>query len=615
MKETILIVLLLSNLVLNQVNYDGNEAHELVLNDASSTIDGTTLTETAYNGVSILDGENIIHYEKEYGSVSGYGEATDESEMHSIEECNKEKLVTISEAGIYIVSGTLTGQLAIELPDSDSTQSVTLVLKGVTINCSVAPGLIFYNVYEIDSTEYEDSGTSITYSAASSLDFTNAGAKVIIADDTTNTVTGSHVAKCYKYTVNSDGSITVTTSKRAKYDGAFYSKMSMSIKGETNGNGVLNIIADNEGLDTEKHLLIESGKINIASQDDGINTNEEGGSVTLIKGGTLTINGGLGTEGDGIDSNGYLLINGGTVTLAGRPQADSGMDADLGVIINGGTTVAVGSSMDGASTTSSQPTMNLQFSSQMSSISDLIVKDSSGNTLVTFNPSSAGFVDGTEIRTYQGAIISHPSFELNGVYYLYLGDTQLGYSGQGGQQGPGGQNMPGTPPDNEGGNNGTSRTPPENEGGNNGIPGTPPENEGGNNGTSRTPPENRGGNNGTSRTPPDNGGGNNGTSGTPENGGGGNNGQPTNTGSMTKEFTLSSAATTFTGVGVYSESNLGNNNNNVTKDDDDNDDDNDNNDDNDDNDTSPGIATYIAIGVASIVLLSAFIPLLGICLI
>ena len=90
MKKTILNVFLLFNFVLNQATYDGSEAHELVLNDASSTIDGTTLTETPYNGVSILDGENIIHYEKEYGSVSGYGEAADESEMHSIEECNKE---------------------------------------------------------------------------------------------------------------------------------------------------------------------------------------------------------------------------------------------------------------------------------------------------------------------------------------------------------------------------------------------------------------------------------------------------------------------------------------------------------------------------------------------
>ena len=196
--------------------------------------------------------------------------------------------------------------------------------------------------------------------------------------------------------------------------------MSMSIKGETKASGVLNIIADNEGLETGKHLLIESGKINIASQNDGINSNEDGGSVTLIKGGTITVNSGLGTEGDGIDSNGYLIINGGTVISAAKPQSDSGMDADLGVIINGGTAVAVGSSMDGASSSSSQPTMNLQFSSQMSSTSDLIIKDSSGNTLITFNPSSAGFVDDTEIRTYQGAIISHPSFELNGVYYLYL---------------------------------------------------------------------------------------------------------------------------------------------------------------------------------------------------
>ena len=191
-----------------------------------------------------------------------------------------------------------------------------MVLKGVTINCSVAPGLIFYNVYEIDSTEYEDSGTSITYSAASSLDFKNPGAKVIIADDTINTVTGSHVTKWYKYTVNDDGSITVTTTKRAEYDGAFYSKMSMSIKGETKESGVLNIIADEEGLETGKHLLIESGRINIASQNDGINSNEEGGSVTLIKGGTIKVNASLGTAGDGIDSNGYIIINGGTIISA-----------------------------------------------------------------------------------------------------------------------------------------------------------------------------------------------------------------------------------------------------------------------------------------------------------
>ena len=60
MKKTTLIFLLIFNLVLNQATYDGSEAHELVLNDAISTIDVTTLTETPYNGVSILDGKLFI---------------------------------------------------------------------------------------------------------------------------------------------------------------------------------------------------------------------------------------------------------------------------------------------------------------------------------------------------------------------------------------------------------------------------------------------------------------------------------------------------------------------------------------------------------------------------
>ena len=99
---------------------------------------------------------------------------------------------------------------------------------------------------------------------------------------------------------------------------------------------------------SEKHLLVESGNINIASQDDGINTKEDNGSVTLIKGGTLTINTGLGSKGDGIDSNGYLIINGGTIISEAKPASDSGMDADLGVVINGGTVIDVGSKYGGS---------------------------------------------------------------------------------------------------------------------------------------------------------------------------------------------------------------------------------------------------------------------------
>ena len=55
------------------------------------------------------------------------------------------------------------------------------------------------------------------------------------------------------------------------------------------GSGVLNITADNEGLDTELHLTINGGNINITSGNDGINTNEDNVSVTTINDGVLNI--------------------------------------------------------------------------------------------------------------------------------------------------------------------------------------------------------------------------------------------------------------------------------------------------------------------------------------
>lgn len=64
-------------------------------------------------------------------------------------------------------------------------------------------------------------------------------------------------------------------------------------------------------------------------------------------------------------------------------------------------------------------------------------------------------------------------------------------------------------------------------------------------------------------TPPDNGGPNN-NNGNPPDNEGQNNGQSTNTGSMSKEFTLTSTATTFSGVGTYSESGSTNNDNNYS---------------------------------------------------
>lgn len=106
--------------------------------------------------------------------------------------------------------------------------------------------------------------------------------------------------------LSEDGMTVEDSGKLHKYDGAFYSKMSMNVDGGEAGTGVLNITADNEGLDTELHLTINGGTINITSGNDGINTNEDNVSVTTVNGGSVNIQvAGETGEGDGIDSNGW----------------------------------------------------------------------------------------------------------------------------------------------------------------------------------------------------------------------------------------------------------------------------------------------------------------------
>lgn len=178
-----------------------------------------------------------------------------------------------------------------------------------------------------------------------------------------NAITGSHVARIYK---DND-----EQKKLHKYDGAFYSRMSMEIDGESKGNGILNITADNEGLDTEMHLTLNGGVIHIQSADDGINVNEDGISVLTINGGYLSIFAGNGKEGDGIDSNGWIVINDGTVISLANPNSmDGGIDSDMDTSINGGTVIGAGSMYDPLESNSEQLFMFLQFAEDTD---DLIV--------------------------------------------------------------------------------------------------------------------------------------------------------------------------------------------------------------------------------------------------
>ena len=335
--------------------YEGERS--LVLSDDQVTLDGLAIAEEDAGDVTVS--HDIVYCESGQGSDYGEGAEADE---HAAEEAQSHTVVTIRSAGTYRLSGTLSqGQIAIDLGDDaedDPDAVVTLILDGVDVTCTVAPALIFYNVYECGSS------------------------------------------------------------------------------GETAGDGVLNITGDNEGLDTELHLTINGGVINIDAANDGINTNEDNVSVTTINGGTLNIDAGLGSEGDGIDSNGWLVINGGSVfASACAAGGDSGIDASLEIVLNGGTVVALGNMFDAISSDSAQNYLTLTLSEPVLSGDEVELTGADGRALFDFNaPKTASMI-----------ILSGADIEDGEEYTLTVNGTEREYSAEGMMGAPGG--MGEAPPD------------------------------------------------------------------------------------------------------------------------------------------------------------------------
>ena len=407
----VVITLLFTGCSLATQKIDGVQIN---LSDSKITVDGNKITND--NTQAVYSSNDIIFYLE--GQDFKYGEGEKEDE-HSQTEADSHTVVHITKPGRYVLSGSLSaGQIAVDLgedAETDPNAVVTLILNGVDVTCTVAPAVIFYNVYECGVIDEE--------TATKDVDTSKAGANVIIADGTENNINGSYVAKIYKsYELNEDGTEVVDSKKLHKYDAAFYSKKTMNIDSGDNGDGVLNINAENEGLDSELHLTINGGNINITSGNDGINTNEDNVSVTTVNGGTLNIlcNGSTG-EGDGIDSNGWLVINGGTINAqACAISGDAGIDSDKGIYINGGKVVASGNMLDKIAG-GEQTYAVFSFSSRQVGDSTYTLKNGDGKVIGEYAPTN----DFTYLLVAGDEIIA-------GDYTFWQGDTQLSASSMSG---------------------------------------------------------------------------------------------------------------------------------------------------------------------------------------
>lgn len=413
---SVLVVVILLMCACGHVQEDSEQqVVQIKLSDESILVDEHAAETNVESAVYVAN--DIVYYEE--GKDISYGEGS-EKDAHSEEEAVSHTVVHITEPGVYSLSGTLSrGQIAVDLgkdAKENSEAIVTLILNEVDITCQVAPAVIFYNVYEC--------GNDDTDKATKDVDTSSAGANVIIADGTENTINGSYVEKIYKadsVVLNEDGTQVEEAKKLHKYDGAFYSCMSMNITGEKDNSGVLNINAENEGLGSEMHLTVNGGNIHIQSGNDGINTNEDGVSVTTINGGNLTIKvTGETGEGDGIDSNGWLVINGGNVSASAcSDSADAGIDSDMGIHINGGTVIAAGHMLDRIEE-GGQTYAVFNFAQKQDGTETFYLKNEEGNVVL-----ETKFENAYSVLVYSSADLKE------GTYTLWNNEQQLsGHSGE-----------------------------------------------------------------------------------------------------------------------------------------------------------------------------------------
>lgn len=177
--------------------------------------------------------------------------------------------------------------------------------------------------------------------------------------------------------------------------------------------------------------MSNSGQDSTASTTDDSFTNNTTPVIT-INGGTLVIN----ADGDGIDSNGNLIVNGGTTYIMGPTNSGNGaIDYESTGTINGGTFVAMGAAG-----------MAMNFGSASTQGSMLVnISGQVGDTITLCDANGSSLLSVTSEKSFGCVTISCPEITKDSTYTVACGDnsvsvtmTDLIYSEGGGFGGFGG---------------------------------------------------------------------------------------------------------------------------------------------------------------------------------
>ncbi len=332
--------------------------------DLAGTYDAASAVRIALNGTSISCDSSAV-------TVSG-------------------TTVTITAAGTYLFSGTLDNGTVIV--DAGKEDKVQLVLEGVSIHSDTFAAIYVRQADKVFVTLAEGTVNTLSNGGTfTAIDDYNVDGVIFSKDDLTLngsgklviSASGKHGVVCKDDLVITDGTYEITASSHA-----LSGKDSVSIAGGTftltagkdgihsentedaqkgsvyladgtftitagsdgvSASGILQVdggtytITASEGMEGT-YLRVNGGTVQIYATDDGMNAARKvsGYTPTIeINGGDLKVEVGPGDT-DGIDSNGNLIITGGTIDVTGN----SAFDCDGTVTFTGGTVIVNGQQVD-----------------------------------------------------------------------------------------------------------------------------------------------------------------------------------------------------------------------------------------------------------------------------
>lgn len=199
------------------------------------------------------------------------------------------------------------------------------------------------------------------------------------------------------------------------------------------GKGYLKVTSKNkEGIETKGNLTFSggTGDYEILAYDDCLNTTTSKDSLNSVRNNlVIDVNSLLaivnddGDEGDAIDSNGTLTINGGNIyAFAHSNSGDAGLDSEDGTFINGGTIIATGNMADMISNESKQKYIYVNFNSKISKDTLIVIKNQNDSIITAFRTDkdistlfySSENLDYESFKIYSGGDID--GNEINGLY-------------------------------------------------------------------------------------------------------------------------------------------------------------------------------------------------------